>query len=115
MISVCCLDTSTFDTVCLNAFTIQMPPVFNVNKITLPHFSSKTKKAIESGDIVLELPRARFVRECVAYYEPILPRPTGEQYTAIAKVLLKEYPCLRDKGTIYWVSIASNLHASSST
>ena len=45
---------------CLNAFTIQML-VFNLDKITLPHFSSKTKAAIESGDIVLELPRVRFV------------------------------------------------------
>ena len=76
---------------CLNAFTIQML-VFNLDKITLSHFSGKT---IESEDIVLELPRCG---KCVAYYELILPQPTGGRYTAIFKALLKEYPWLRDKG-----------------
>ena len=37
---------------------------------------------------------------CVEMHiEPILSQPTGERYTAIDKALLKEYPCLRDKGT----------------
>lgn len=66
----------------------------------LPHFSRKTKAAIASGEIVLPLPRAAFVREYVAHYEPMLPRPTEEQYTAITKALLKEVPCLKDKGTL---------------
>ena len=66
----------------------------------LPHFSRKTKAAIASGEIVLPLPRVAFVRECVAHYEPMLPRPTEEQYTAITKALLKEVPCLKDKGTL---------------
>jgi len=45
------------------------------------------------------------VRECVAHYEPILPRPIEEQYMAITQALLAKYPCLKDRGTCYWVSI----------
>jgi len=56
--------------------------------------------------VALPLPRAAFVRECVQYYEPILPRPTEEEYTAIAQALVAKYPALKDKGTFYWVSIA---------
>ena len=40
-------------------------------------------------------PRAAFVRKCVAHYEPMLPRPTEDQY---------KYLSLRDRGTLYWVS-----------
>ena len=86
-------------------FTIPEPS-FNIRSTSLPHFSEKTRAAIAGGEIVLPLPRAAFVRECVAHYEPVLPRPTEEQYTAITKALLKEVPCLKDKGTFYWVSIA---------
>ena len=46
------------------------------------------------------------MRECVAHYEPMLPRPTHEQYTAITKALLEQYPSLRDRGTLCWVSKA---------
>ena len=81
-------------------------PIFSISKIPLPHFSKKTQAAIASGDIVLPLPRAAFMRECVAHYEPMLPRPTHEQYTAITKALLEQYPSLRDRGTFYWVSKA---------
>ena len=51
-------------------------------------------------------PKAAFVRKYVAHYEPMLPRPTEEQYTAITKALLKQYLSLRDRGTLYWVSKA---------
>ena len=81
---------------CLNAFAIQML-VFNLDKITLPHFSSKTKAAIEAGTLSWNY---QGCEKCVAYYEPILLQLTGGQYTAIAKALLKKYPCLRNNGTI---------------
>ena len=71
----------------------------------MPYFGTKTRAAIKSGDIVLPKPRVAFVRECVAFYEPILPRLTEEEYTAVSVQLLKGYPMLRDKGTHYWVSI----------
>ena len=72
-----------------------------------PTSAKKNKHAvIVSGGIVLPLPRAAFVRECVAHYEPMLPRPTHEQYTAITKALLEQYLSLRDRGTLYWVSKA---------
>ena len=89
-------------------FTIP-EPFFNIRSISLPHFSEKTRAAIASGKIVQPLPKAAFVRECVAHYEPVLPRPTEEQYTAITQALLKEVPCLKDKCTLYWVSIAWNI------
>ena len=47
--------------------------------------------------------RAAFVRECVTFYEPILPRPTEAEYRAITEALLDKYPCLKDKGSQYWV------------
>lgn len=77
-------------------------PLFNIRKITLPQFGQRTQAAIDSGDVVLPTARAAFVRECVAHYEPILPRPTEEQYMAITPALLAKYPCLKDRGTCYW-------------
>jgi len=51
--------------------------------------------------VALPLPRAAFVRECVQYYESILPRPTEEEYTANAQALVAKYPAMKDKGTFY--------------
>ena len=64
------------------------------------HSVKKTRAAIESGDVANTMHRLAFVRECVAYYEPILPYPTAEQYMAITQALLKAVPCVRDRSTI---------------
>ena len=48
------------------------------------------QEAVDSGKIIFPTPRAAFVRECVAFYEPILPRPTEEEYLAITKALLEK-------------------------
>ena len=59
---------------------------------------------MKRGNIGDHRERTAFVRECVAHYEPMLPRPTEEQYTAIARALLGMCPTLKDSGTHYWVS-----------
>ena len=59
---------------------------------------------MKRGNIGDHRERTAFVRECVAHYEPMLLRPTEEQYTAIARALLGLCPTLRDSETHYWVS-----------
>ena len=78
-------------------------PVFDINKISIPHFGRRVQAAIKSNQLADHNERVVFVRECVAHYELILPRPTEEQYTRIAQEILKKYPCLKDNGTNYWV------------
>ena len=77
--------------------------ILNMSNIVLLQFSLKTQAAIKSGNIADHRERTAFVR-CVAHYEPMLPRPTEEQYTAIARALLDVCPTLKDNGTNYWVS-----------
>lgn len=66
----------------------------------------KNRESIESSTITNHKKRLAFVRECVAHYEPMVPYFTMEKYTAITQALLKTVPCLRDRSTIYWVSVA---------
>ena len=68
--------------------------------------NKKNREAIESSTITNHKQRLAFVRECVANYEPMVPYFTMEKYTAITQALLKTVPCLRDRSTIYWVSVA---------
>lgn len=66
-------------------------------------FSRRVSTAIETGQLVAEN-RSAFVRECVDFYEPIIPTPTREQFNEISRGLCDRYPTLKDvKKTVYWV------------
>lgn len=75
-----------------------------VTSISFPEkFSRRVSTAIESGELFAEN-RSAFVRECVDFYEPILPHPTKEQFNEISRGLCDKYPTLKDmKKTVYWV------------
>ena len=80
---------------------------FDINNIILPTvFSKRIQDAIDNGTLGLSENRLGFVRECVAFFESILPRPTGEEYAAISRKFCSEYPSLQDKHhRNYWVSV----------
>ena len=78
-------------------------PVVDIEKVSIPRFGQRVRMAIDCNHLTDYKERAAFVRECVARYELVLPRPTELQYTEIAKVILAKYPCLKDRGTEYWV------------
>ena len=82
---------------------------FNINSIQLPsHFSKRVQDSIDSGTLAAESNRCAFVRECVSYYEAILPYPNEDQYNAICKKIVDNYPCLKDsKTTRYWVRMSN--------
>ena len=61
--------------------------------------------AIETDQLISDNRRA-FVRECVDFFEPILPNPSKEQFKEISKRLCDKFPALKDaKKTVYWVSV----------
>ena len=82
------------------------PSKFNINAIQLPtHFSRRVQECIDSGTLAAETNRCAFIRECVSYYEAILPYPDDDQYNAICKTIVDNYPCFKDSKTErYWVS-----------
>ena len=60
--------------------------------------------AIDEDKLAIPENRAALVREIVAYFEGILPKPTEEQYREIAKKVCDTYPSLKDKRAgEYWV------------
>ena len=70
------------------------------------NFSNKIRSAIVNGELGVPANRMAFVRECVAYFEIQLPRPSNDEYTAIAKRICDEYPTMRSANqTKYWVYI----------
>ena len=75
--------------------------------MSIPCFGQRVQRAIDSNHLTDYKERAAFVRECVAHYELVLPRPTQLQYTEIAKAILAKYPCLKDRGTEYWVILSN--------
>ena len=61
--------------------------------------------AIETGQLAGD-DRSAFVRECVDFLEPTLPKPSKEQFNDISRRLCDKYPSLKDaKKTVYWVSV----------
>ena len=82
-------------------------PKFDINQFDLPtHFSRRVQNAIDIGTLAdpEDSNRAAFVRETVAFYEPILPNPTPSQYEAISRRIVDKYSCLKDaKTSKYWV------------
>ena len=78
-----------------------MPTQLN---ISLPDkFSRRVTSAIESGRMFGD-DRSAFVRECVDFFEPILPQPSKDQFSDISRKLCDKYPSLKDaKQTVYWV------------
>ncbi len=85
---------------------IHTPLQLNTTDISLPEkFSRRVSSAIESGQLFAE-DRSAFVRECVDFFEPILPQPSKEQFNDISKKLCDKYPSIKDsKKTVYWVSV----------
>ena len=79
---------------------------FDVNNIILPTtFSKRVMHAIALNQLGQQHIRAAFLRECVAYFEKQLPRPTMEQFSQISKKICDEYPVLKDLNrSKYWVS-----------
>ena len=86
--------------------------VFNLDKITLLHFSGKTKAAIESEDIVLELPSVW--KMCGIVWADT---PSAYWWTIYSHIqsTVERISMVEGQRHIYWVSVVSNLHASSST
>lgn len=78
---------------------------YDIANMTLPErFSRRVSSAIESGQLFGE-DRSAFVRECVDYFEPILPKPSKEQFTEMSRRLCDKFPSLKDaKKAVYWVS-----------
>lgn len=78
-----------------------MPSQLN---ISLPEkFSRRVTSAIESGHMFGD-DRSAFVRECVDFFEPILPQPSKDQFNDLSWKLCDEYSSLRDaKKNVYWV------------
>jgi len=69
----------------------------------LPIVSERTKEIIANG--IKGNNRFFLLREAVTFYEGICPKPTTNEYTAMAKTLCHKYPELKDKGDTYWVSV----------
>ena len=68
---------------------------FDINNIILPSiYSRRIQNAADSDNLKVTEIRNAFVRESVAYFERILPRPTHEQYSAISKAFCDKYPSL---------------------
>ena len=74
--------------------------------ITLPEkFSRRVLIAIDNDQLVAENWSA-FVRECVDFFEPVLPNPSKKQFDEICSRLCDKYPSLKDaKKTVYWMSV----------
>lgn len=69
--------------------------------------SRRVSEAIAENRLILE-DRSAFVRECVDFFEPIVPTPSKEQFNDISRRLCDKYPSLKDaKKTVYWVSALS--------
>ena len=67
--------------------------------LTLPvyHFQAEVENAIDKNELDTPENRQAFVRECVAYFEGILPRPSTVEYSAISRKICDKYPCLKDR------------------
>lgn len=78
---------------------------FNILNITLPSsFSKKVQESIDNGKLGQEDNRRAFIRECVVYYESLVPFPIPEEYEAISKKICDTYPVLKNSNkTKYWV------------
>ena len=67
-------------------------------------FSRCVQCAIDDKKLCVPENRAAFVREIVAYFEGILPKPSEEEYRKIAIKVCDTYATLKDKrAEEYWV------------
>lgn len=61
------------------------PNTCNLANITLPtRFSFRVQKGIERGELAEKEIRLAFVRDCVDYFQPLLPNPGRDGYSEIA-------------------------------
>ena len=77
----------------------------------LPILSDKTKEVLTRG--IKGNNKFFLLREAVTFYEGLCPKPTNEEYVAMAKALCYKYPELKDKNPVenrYWVSVHIFMH-----